>query len=218
MNWGGCRRWNAGFEAFSAQLGWMRFFGVLRSHKKCRILKRGGREAEVRRIGREKAEFLTNMHPQCLQHHARYFPLFYVLYSNEGDERCGEGFLATYLLCALSCCLMIRERSAGPRMISRLGHMTLVACVREFALVLCAKPAICMDLQRRYMHLKICIYVSAMWIMVMSSIRAKQCFIHICRLISHPHWLPHASHDLFCMVPVLHLHAFELFYACTCTH
>ncbi len=42
---------------------------------------------------------------------------------------------------------MIRERSAGPQMISRLGHRSLVACVRECALVLCAKPAICMDLQ-----------------------------------------------------------------------
>jgi hypothetical protein len=46
---------------------------------------------------------------------------------------------------------MIRERSAGPQMISRLGHRSLVACVRECVLVLCAKPAICMDLQRRYM-------------------------------------------------------------------
>jgi hypothetical protein len=46
---------------------------------------------------------------------------------------------------------MIRERSAGTRMISRLEHKSLLACVREFALVLCAKPAICMDLLRRYM-------------------------------------------------------------------
>jgi hypothetical protein len=36
-------------------------------------------------------------------------------------------------------------------MISRLEHKSLLACVRECALVLCAKPAICMDLQRRYM-------------------------------------------------------------------
>jgi len=33
------------------------FFGVLRSHKKCRILKRAGHEAEVRQIGREKQNF-----------------------------------------------------------------------------------------------------------------------------------------------------------------
>jgi hypothetical protein len=51
----------------------------------------------------------------------------------------------------LSCCFMIRERSAGPQMISRLEHKSLVACVRECALVLCTKPAICMDLQSRYM-------------------------------------------------------------------
>jgi len=54
----------------------MIFFGVLRSHKKCRILKRAGREAEVRQIGREKAGFLGEVHLQSIQHHARYFPLF----------------------------------------------------------------------------------------------------------------------------------------------
>jgi hypothetical protein len=36
-------------------------------------------------------------------------------------------------------------------MISRLEHKSLLACVREFVLVLCAKPATYMDLQRRYM-------------------------------------------------------------------
>jgi hypothetical protein len=50
----------------------MNFFGVLRSHKKCRILKRAGREAEVRQIGREKAEFLGEVRPASLQ----YFSLF----------------------------------------------------------------------------------------------------------------------------------------------
>ncbi len=58
----------------------MRFFAVLRSHQKCRILKRAGREAEVRQIGREKAEFLGEMRPESLQHHARYFPFFLSLF------------------------------------------------------------------------------------------------------------------------------------------
>ncbi len=75
-NWIGCRPWNAGFAAFSDQLWWMIFFGVLRSHKKSRIRKCAGREAEVRQIGREKAEFLGEVHPKKLQHDARYFPLF----------------------------------------------------------------------------------------------------------------------------------------------
>jgi hypothetical protein len=57
VNSGECRRWNAVFEAFSDQSCWMRSFGVLRSHKKCRILKRAGHEAEVRQIGREKEHF-----------------------------------------------------------------------------------------------------------------------------------------------------------------
>jgi hypothetical protein len=30
----------------------------------------------MRQIGREKAEFLTKMHPPSLQHHARHFLLF----------------------------------------------------------------------------------------------------------------------------------------------
>ncbi len=47
MHWGGCRRWNAGFEEFSDQSCWMRFFGVRRSHTKSRIPKGAGREAEV---------------------------------------------------------------------------------------------------------------------------------------------------------------------------
>jgi hypothetical protein len=76
VNSGECRRWNAVFEAFSDQSCWMRSFGVLRSHKKCRILKRAGHEAEVRQIRREKAEFLGEVHPKSIQHHARYFPLF----------------------------------------------------------------------------------------------------------------------------------------------
>ncbi len=45
----------------------MRFFCVLRSHKLCRILKCAGREAEVRRIGREKAEFLGELHPKVFR-------------------------------------------------------------------------------------------------------------------------------------------------------
>jgi len=39
---------------------------------------------------------------------------------------------------------MIRERLVDPRMVSRLEHKSLLACVRECMLVLCAK---CMDLQ-----------------------------------------------------------------------
>ncbi len=73
---GGCRRWNAGFEAFSDLFGWIRILGVLRSHKICRILKRAGHEAEVRQIGQETAAFHREVHPKSIQHHARYFPLF----------------------------------------------------------------------------------------------------------------------------------------------
>jgi hypothetical protein len=97
VNSGECRRWNAVFEEFSDQSCWMRSFGVLRSHKKCRILKRAGREAEVRRIGREKAAFQGEVRPESLQHHAQYFPVFF-LYWNQCDERCGKTFLGTYLL------------------------------------------------------------------------------------------------------------------------
>jgi hypothetical protein len=46
VNCGGCRRWNAGFEAFSDLFGWIRIFGVLRSHEVCGILKCAGREAK----------------------------------------------------------------------------------------------------------------------------------------------------------------------------
>jgi hypothetical protein len=40
---------------------------------------------------------------------------------------------------------MIRERSAGPQMISRLEHKSLLACVRGCVLVLSAKPAMYHD-------------------------------------------------------------------------
>jgi hypothetical protein len=40
---------------------------------------------------------------------------------------------------------MIRERSAGPQMISRLEQKSVLACVRECVLVLCAKPAMYHD-------------------------------------------------------------------------
>ncbi len=49
---------------------------MLRSHTKSRIPKRAGREAEVCQIGREKAEFLGEVRPESLQHHAQYFSLF----------------------------------------------------------------------------------------------------------------------------------------------
>ncbi len=49
------------------------------SQNMCRILKRAGREAEVRQIGREKAEFLREVHPESPQHHAQYFSLFLFL-------------------------------------------------------------------------------------------------------------------------------------------
>ena len=94
---------------------------------------------------------------------------------------------------------MIRERSAGPRMISRLEHKSLVAWMRECVLLICAKPAICMDLQSRYMLWRSA-YVSAVWIMVMCSIRDKLCFIHMCSLSLHPYWLSHVSREFFCMV------------------
>jgi hypothetical protein len=79
-NSGGCRRWTAGFAAFFYQSWWMIFFGVVRSHKKCRIRKCAGREVEVRQIGREKAEFLGDVGPKSPQQHARYFPLFCSLF------------------------------------------------------------------------------------------------------------------------------------------
>ena len=70
--------------------------------------------------------------------------------------------------------------------------------------------------------LKICIYVSAIWIMVMSSIRAKPCFIHMCSLRLHSYWLSHASHEFFCMVSAcigtilcMCMHALK---ACVYTH
>jgi hypothetical protein len=77
VHWGGCKPWNADFEAWADQFCWMRCFGVLRSHKICRILKRAGREAEVRQIRREKAEFLTKMHLKCIQHQAQYVPWYF---------------------------------------------------------------------------------------------------------------------------------------------
>ncbi len=51
-NSGGCRRWTAGFAAFSDQSWWMIFFGVLRSHKKCRNRKCAGRAPDRAREGR----------------------------------------------------------------------------------------------------------------------------------------------------------------------
>ena len=48
--------------------------------KKCRIRKCAGREAEVRQIGREKAEFLGEVGPKSPQQHARYFPPFCSLF------------------------------------------------------------------------------------------------------------------------------------------
>jgi hypothetical protein len=45
LSGGWCRRRSAGFEACSAQFGWIRIFGVLRPHKICEILEHAGREA-----------------------------------------------------------------------------------------------------------------------------------------------------------------------------
>jgi hypothetical protein len=42
--------------------------------------------------------------------------------------------------------------------------------------------------------------------MVMCNIRAKPCSIHMCRLIFHPYWLSHVSHELFCMLRMWCLH------------
>jgi hypothetical protein len=55
----------------------MIFFGVVRSHKKCPIRKCAGREAEVRQIRQEKAEFRTKMHLKCIQHQAQYVPWYF---------------------------------------------------------------------------------------------------------------------------------------------
>jgi hypothetical protein len=44
-------------------------------------------------------------------------------------------------ICALSCCLMICERSEDPQMISRLEHKSLLAWMRECVLVFCATQA-----------------------------------------------------------------------------
>ncbi len=52
--------------------------------------------------------------------------------------------------CVLGCRFMIRGRSAGPCMISRFEHKSLL-CKRKCVFVPCAKPAVYNDLQRRYM-------------------------------------------------------------------
>jgi hypothetical protein len=49
----------------------MRFFDVLRSHKKFQILKYAGREADMRHSG-GKAEILREMHPKSLEGHVRF--------------------------------------------------------------------------------------------------------------------------------------------------
>ncbi len=118
---------------------------------------------------------------------------------------------------------MIHERSEGPRprMISRFEHKSLLACVRECVLVLCVKLATYSDLQRRYM-----LWRSA----DVSTFGPWSCAAYVLNRVSHSYvasqcptilalscftWIIlHPSS----VVPVLHLHVFELFYACTCTH
>ena len=58
--------------------------------------------------------------------------------------------------------------------------------------------------------MKICI-CQRVWIMIMCSIRAKPCFIHMCRLSVHPYWLSHVSQVSFCMLRVWYLRVLELF-------
>ena len=84
---GWCRLWNADFKAWAMQSGWMRVFGVLRSHKKCWTLKCAGREAEVRQIRREKAEFLKEIHPKRFQHHVWYTGDSFCVWANVIRER-----------------------------------------------------------------------------------------------------------------------------------
>ena len=77
-------------------------------------------------------------------------------------------FFSDVSSCALSCRFMICERSADPRMISRLEHKSLLAR-GSLCFVLCAKPAIYNDLQSRYVLWRsACQHI---WIIVMCSIR-----------------------------------------------
>ncbi len=146
MNCGGCRRWNAGFEAFSDLFGWMRFFGVLRSHKKCRILKRAN--TGVRQRCAKSDERRQNFSEKCTH---KFFSTMFNMFLGIFRFKPLQRTLRKKFSSTLSCCFMLRERCAGPQIIiSRLEFKSLLACVRKCVLVLCAKPAIYHDLQRRY--------------------------------------------------------------------
>jgi hypothetical protein len=99
---------------------------------------------------------------------------------------------------ALSCRFMIRERSAGPRMSTRLERKPLL--VRgSVSLFFMQSLPLYNDLLRRYMlGRSACQHI---WIIVMCSIRAELCFIHICPLSLHPYRLSHVSHVSFCIRP-----------------
>ena len=85
------RRRSADSEALSAQLAWIRIFGVLRSYQKCRFLEFAGREAEMRQIGREKAEFLWRCTQKILEPCLMYCVFVYC--SNECDMQVVSIFL-----------------------------------------------------------------------------------------------------------------------------
>jgi hypothetical protein len=56
------------------------------------------------------------------------------------------------------------------------------------------------------------LHMSAHLDLVMCSIRAKLCSIHMCCLSLHPYWFPHASHDLFCMLRVWYLYCICMYW------
>jgi hypothetical protein len=69
-------------------------------------------------------------------------------------KHCAKCFLVTYLIVFLSCRFMIRERSAGPCMISRFEHKYLL-CEWKCVFVPCAKPAVYDDTKKVH-ALKVC--------------------------------------------------------------
>jgi hypothetical protein len=139
--WSWCRWWSAGLEAFSGELGWMRFFGVLRSHPRSWILKCAGREAEVPEWDERRQKHSQTCTQKAFSTMRDTFVGIFLLKRLQWTLR--QKFSR-----ALNCCLMIRERSAGPRMISRLEHkFHLGVCACAFG----AKHAIYYGLQKRYM-------------------------------------------------------------------
>jgi hypothetical protein len=118
---------------------------------------------------------VTEYEPICLHFSVRnrYVPSFHARIF--GQLRLM--FFSDVSSCALSCRFMIRECSAGPHMISRLERKPLL--VRgSVSLFFMQSLPLYNDLHTRYMlGTSACQHI---WIIVMCSIRAEMCFIHIC--------------------------------------